>query len=142
VSIVTVRDAAGQPVGMTASSLASVSLQPPLVSVCVDVSAEMHRVISVAPSYVLNILSREQEHLSRRFAERPILERFSGIPFRETPEGLIVLEGAIAHIECERFADFPLGDHTLFVGRVIGGMVADGEPLLYYRGGYAALRKP
>ena len=45
-------------------------------------------------------------------------------------------EGALAHIECERFADFPLGDHTLFVGRVTGGTVGDGEPLLYYRGGY------
>ncbi len=141
-SIVTVRNAAGQPVGMTASSLASVSLQPPLVSVSVDVSAEMHRVISVAPSYVLNILSSEQEPLSRRFAHTPIMDRFTGIPFRETPEGLIVLEGAIAHIECERFADFPLGDHTLFVGRVIGGTVAAGEPLLHYRGEYAVLRKP
>lgn len=126
---------------MTASSLASVSLQPPLVSVCVDVSADMHRVLSVAPAYVLNILGHAQEHLSRRFAAVPIEERFVGIPFRETTDGLIVLAGAIAHIECERFADFPLGDHTLFVGRVIGGTVAEGEPLLYYCGEYAALRR-
>jgi 3-hydroxy-9,10-secoandrosta-1,3,5(10)-triene-9,17-dione monooxygenase reductase component len=138
--VVTVRDAAGRPVGMTASSLASVSLVPPLVSVCVDVSAEMHRMLSVAPAYAVNILSDAQEPLSRRFADLPIGERFAGIPFRETPTGLIVLVGALAHIECERHADFPLGDHTLFVGRVIGGETSEGKPLLYYRGEYGALR--
>lgn len=141
-SIITLRDANGQPAGMTASSLASVSLHPPLVSVCVDVSAEMHRALSVANYYVLNILSAKQEALSRRFAILPTAERFRGIPFGETGNGLVRLDGALAHIECERFADFPLGDHTLFVGRVIGGAVGEGEPLLYYMASYATLRRP
>jgi 4-hydroxyphenylacetate 3-hydroxylase, reductase component len=144
VSIISLREPAGRPVGMTASSLASVSLQPPLVSVCVDVSAEMHRVLSVADYYVLNILSADQEALSRRFAAVPNTERFRGIPFRETEGGLVRLEGVLAYIECERFADFPLGDHTLFVGRVVGGAAGPeagkaGGPLLYYMGEYGAL---
>ena len=140
VTVLTTRDAADRPVGMTASSLASVSLTPPLVSVCVDVSADMHRVLSASGDFVINILAVDQEGLSRRFAAELLEERFKGIPWRRTPQGLVVLDGALAHIECERFADFPLGDHTLFVGRVTGGTSTDGEPLLHFRGNYGSLR--
>ena len=142
VTVLTTRDPDGRPVGMTASSLASVSLVPPLVSVCVDVSADMHRVLSASGDFVVNILAAGQEGLSRRFAERPAGTRFADLAWRETADGLIVLEGALASIECERFADFPLGDHTLFVGRVTGGTVCEGEPLLYYRGRYGTLTDP
>jgi flavin reductase (DIM6/NTAB) family NADH-FMN oxidoreductase RutF len=139
VTVLTVRDPSGGPVGMTASSLASVSLAPPLVSVSVDVSADMHLALSQAGAFVINILAADQELVSRRFAELDAEERFEGLAWRETSDGLIVLGGALAHIECERFADFPLGDHTLFVGRVTGGEIGDGEPLLYYRGGYGEM---
>ena len=142
VTVLTTRDGEGRPVGMTASSLASVSLVPPLVSVCVDVSADMHRVLSASGDFVVNILSAGQEELSRRFAAQPAEGRFDGVPWRETSTGLILLGGALAHIECERFADFPLGDHTLFVGRVTGGTVGEAEPLLYFRGSYGALHRP
>jgi flavin reductase (DIM6/NTAB) family NADH-FMN oxidoreductase RutF len=125
---------------MTANSLASVSLVPPLVSVCVERLAEMHQVLNGATRYVLNVLSEAQEELSRRFAELPVAERLPGVSYRETEAGLIVLEGVLAHIECERFADFPLGDHTLFVGRVTGGSSGEGAPLLYYRGNYGSMR--
>jgi flavin reductase (DIM6/NTAB) family NADH-FMN oxidoreductase RutF len=139
VTVLTTPDAEGRPVGMTASSLASVSLTPPLVSVCVDVSADMHRALSASGTFVINILAAHQEDLSRRFAAELPEERFKGIAWRQTPTGLVVLDGALAHIECERFADFPLGDHTLFVGRVTGGSSAEGEPLLYFRGQYGSL---
>lgn len=139
VTVLTTRGHQGQPVGMTASSLASVSLRPPLISVCVDASADMHRALSVSGDFVVNILRADQEHLSRRFAELPPDERFAGVGWRETGTGLVVLEGTMGHIECERFTDLALGDHTLFVGRVIGGATAEGIPLLYFRGGYGAL---
>lgn len=139
VTVLTTRGPGGRPVGMTASSLASVSLQPPLISVCVDASADMHRALSVSGDFVVNILRADQEPLSRRFAELPAEERFAGVGWRETGTGLVVLEGSIGHIECERYTEFPLGDHTLFVGRVTGGATADGIPLLYFRGGYGAL---
>lgn len=142
VTVVTTRDAQGRPVGMTASSLASVSLEPPLVSVCVDVSADMHRALAASGEFVINILAADQEPLSRRFAALPPEDRFAGIGWRETPGGMIVLEGVLAHVECERFADFPLGDHTLFVGRVTGGTSGEGAPLLYFRGEYGALARP
>ncbi|MEP6689226.1 MAG: flavin reductase family protein [Gemmatimonadales bacterium] len=138
VTILTVRDPAGQPAGMTASSLASVSLEPPLVSVCVDHTADLHDLIVAAPEFVVNVLESGQEELSRRFAD-PHDDRFAGIGYHAGPEGQIYLDGALAHIECERFAEYPGGDHTIIVGRVIGGDSREGHPLLYYRGGYAAL---
>jgi flavin reductase (DIM6/NTAB) family NADH-FMN oxidoreductase RutF len=142
VTVLTTRDHSGHPVGMTASSLASVSLTPPLVSVCVDVSADMHRALSSSGDFVINILAAGQVELSHRFARLPAEERFQGVRWRETADGLIVLAGVLAHIECDRFADFPLGDHTLFVGRVTGGAATEAEPLLYFRGDYGSLLRP
>lgn len=141
VTVLTTRDQEGQPVGMTASSLASVSLQPPLLSVCVDFTADMHKVLSSSGSFVINVLASHQEEISRRFAELPPEERFQGIAWQETGSGLVLLGGALAHIECERYADFPLGDHTLFVGRVTGGTASEGDPLLYFRGGYGSFHR-
>lgn len=141
VTVLTTRDMEGRPVGMTASSLASVSLNPPLLSVCVDFTADMHRALSASGTFVINVLAANQEEISRRFAELPPEERFTGLAWQESSEGLVLLGGALAHIECERFADFPLGDHTLFVGRVTGGAAGDGEPLLYYRGGYGGFSR-
>jgi len=138
VTVLTVRDPEGRPAGMTASSLASVSLEPPLVSVCVDHAAELHDLILAAPEFVVNVLEGAQEELSRRFADRHD-DRFDGVGYHLGPEGRIRLDGALAHIECERFATHPGGDHTIVIGRVIGGETHDGRPLLYYRGGYAAL---
>ncbi|HEX6105664.1 MAG TPA: flavin reductase family protein [Gemmatimonadales bacterium] len=138
VTVITVSGEGGRPQGMTASSLASVSLHPPLVSVCIEHSAEMHDVIAAAPEFVVNILESGQEALSRRFADRHE-DRFDGVGYHRSPEGLVLLDGALAHIECERYALYPGGDHSIVLGRVIGGSTGDGRPLLYYRGGYGAL---
>jgi flavin reductase (DIM6/NTAB) family NADH-FMN oxidoreductase RutF len=102
----------------------------------------MHRALLDAAGFVINVLAAGQEGLSRRFAEAPPAERFRGVPWRETAGGLVVLDGVLAHIECERFTEIPLGDHTLFVGRVIGGAATEQEPLLYFRGEYGGLRRP
>ena len=123
---------------MTASSLASVSLHPPLVSVCIDHTADLHDAIAASDRFVVNILESGQEALSRRFADQHE-DRFEGVGYHRSPEGLVLLDGALAHIECERYATYPGGDHTIVLGRVIGGSTADGHPLLYYRGGYATL---
>jgi flavin reductase (DIM6/NTAB) family NADH-FMN oxidoreductase RutF len=123
---------------MTASSLASVSLHPPLVSVCVDHAAELHDAILESREFVVNILESAQEALSRRFADKHE-DRFDGVGYHRSPEGLVLLDGALAHIECERYAIYPGGDHSIVLGRVIGGSTGEGHPLLYYRGGYAAL---
>lgn len=136
--MLTVTTPDGRPLGMTANSLSSVSLHPPLISVCVDREAEMHDAILQAPDFVVNVLASHQETLARRFADKHE-DRFEGIGYHLTPEGLILLGGALAHIECHRHAEFPGGDHTIVIGQVTGGTTNKGRPLLYYRGGYTAI---
>lgn len=139
VAIVTATDADGNPAGMTVNTLTSVSLEPPLVSICVERIADMHGVMEQASTFVVNILEAGQELLSRRFAVKHP-DRFEGVGFRQD-EGLILLDGVLAHITCEPWSRLEAGDHTIFVGRVIGGTTHNGQPLLYYRGGYAGLSR-
>jgi flavin reductase (DIM6/NTAB) family NADH-FMN oxidoreductase RutF len=138
VTILTVATPDGRPIGMTASSLSSVSLHPPLISVCVDREAEMHDPILKAGEFVVNILASPQEALARRFADKHV-DRFDGVGYHLSPDGLILLDGALAHIECHRNTHYQAGDHTIIIGKVIGGATSEGRPLLYYRGGYAVL---
>ena len=138
VTVLTVVDSGGRPMGMTATSLASVSLDPPLISVCIDHEAELHDVILKSAEFVVNILSSNQETLARRFSDKHE-DRFDGIGYHLSPEGLILLDGTLAHIICERAGEYPGGDHTILIGKVVGGATRSGRPLLYYRGGYAAL---
>lgn len=140
VTVLTTRAASGDPVGMTASSVASVSLEPPLVLVSVDHKNDMHDALAAAQHFVLNVLGVDQEGLARRFAETET-ERFRGVSYRENARGIAVLEGVIAHIECAKQATVPGGDHSVFFGLVVGGDATEGRPLLYYRGGYAGLSR-
>ncbi len=137
VVILTAVDAAGRPAGMTANSFASVSLVPPLISINVDHAADMHGVLLAAPRWTVNVLESAQEPLSRRFAGN-VGPRFDGVGYQLDDRGHLALDGVLATICCERHAHFAAGDHTIFVGRVTGGAVHPGRPLLYYRGGYMA----
>jgi flavin reductase (DIM6/NTAB) family NADH-FMN oxidoreductase RutF len=105
------------------------------VSVNVDHQAAMHRHVIPAPRFAINILAAGQEAVSRRFAEEHP-DRFDAVAYQSSPGGLPWLDGALATLECERHAAFEAGDHTIVVGRVTGGAVRPGRPLLYYRGGY------
>ncbi len=138
VAVITVTAPDGRPHGMTANSLASVSLKPPLVSLAVEHRAELHGLITRRDVFVANILSSHQEALSRRFAD-PQDDRFEGVGYSTSRNGGILLDGALAHIECVRQDMVEAGDHTIVIGRVVSGGTRDGRPLLYYRGGYAAL---
>ncbi|MBM4188374.1 MAG: flavin reductase family protein [Gemmatimonadetes bacterium] len=138
VVVVTASPASGAPAGMTANSFASVSLEPPLVSVNVDRGSEFHAVIERAASFAINVLSQDQEWISRRFAASAS-NRFDGVGYRRSERGSIVLAGVVAVIECETLERIPVGDHTIVIGRVVGGDTHDLAPLLYYRGGYRTL---
>ena len=140
VTVITARNPEGKPVGMTANTLVSVSLDPSLISVCVDHTADMHRTLREQSRFTINILASDQEAVSRRFAEEGT-RRFEGIGFSLSDLGGIILDGVLAHIECERVAEHPAGDHSIYIGRVVGGDTRDGEPLLYYRGGYAGMAR-
>jgi flavin reductase (DIM6/NTAB) family NADH-FMN oxidoreductase RutF len=138
VTVVTTRSASGAPVGMTASSLASVSLDPPLVLVAVDRNNDMHDALKTSRHFAINILTADQEILSRRFASTDP-NRFVGVGYREGRNGLPLLNDVVAHIECAVHAAVPGGDHTVYFGLVTGGEVTDARPLIYFRSGYGSL---
>jgi flavin reductase (DIM6/NTAB) family NADH-FMN oxidoreductase RutF len=140
VTVLTTRTPDGEPIGMTASSIASVSLDPPLVLVSVEKAHDMHAALEQGSHFVLNILSAEQEAVSRRFAGAD-KDRFRGVSYQENERGIPLIEGVVAHIECEKRTAVPGGDHTIFIGLVVGGAATDKRPLLYYRGGYAELSR-
>jgi flavin reductase (DIM6/NTAB) family NADH-FMN oxidoreductase RutF len=145
VTIVTVRDGAGQDHGMTVSAFASVSLNPPLVLICVAHSASMHDLLRGRGTdhsrFGISILSANQEAISRRFADEEETNRFEGIAYRRGESGAVLLDDALAHLECRVVQHYDAGDHTVFVAEVEYAEPRHGRPLLYYRGGYAQLER-
>lgn len=138
VTVATAFDADGAPCGMTASAVASVSMDPPLVLLCVDHDADFHAAISHADRFALNILAAEQGAVSERFAIRGG-DKFANVPYTAAGDDPPRIDGAIAQIVCEQWQRIEAGDHTVFLGRVVGGSTRDGAPLLYYRGAYRRL---
>lgn len=135
VTVVTAASPEGKPSGITVNSFSSVSLDPPLVSICIDRAADMHTTLTDATGFVVNILRSDQETVSRRFAESGP-DRFSGVGYRLSSGGHPIIEGVLAHIECSIHESIEAGDHSVFLGRVVGGASDEGLPLLFYRGGY------
>jgi flavin reductase len=139
VTIITTIDAQRRPHGMTANSFASVSLDPPLISVAVDHAAAIFPALEAGAQFTVNILADSQEALSRRFAEG-LDERFDGVAWHADGTGHVLLDAALAYLRCDKWGEIPAGDHTVFIGRVISGEVnGDGKPLLHYQGRYHAL---
>lgn len=127
----------GSPCGLTASAVASLSLDPTLVLVCIDRASESHRWIETAGVYALNVLEGSRgETLARRFATGGAEDKFRGTAWRTERTGSPVLEDALAWLDCRVDSAVAAGDHTIFVGEVLSGDAREGTPLLYYRGGY------
>ena len=124
--------------GITVSAFSSLSLDPPLVLVCIDKSTHIHDVIGKAERFAVNMLDEGQQEISNQFASR-IDDRFDGVEVEEGRLKLPLLSGALAAVECRLHATLPGGDHTIFVGEVIGTHMRDGNPLLYYRSEYRTL---
>jgi flavin reductase (DIM6/NTAB) family NADH-FMN oxidoreductase RutF len=119
---------------MTANAVASVSLDPPLLLVCVDRTRDMHDVLRVAPRFALSVLAEDQETVSRRFAE-DTADRFAGTPVLEGPHGLPLVAGAVAHILCANRDAMAAGDHTIFMNNDRWDSVRP-PTLAYFRAGY------
>lgn len=124
--------------GMTANAFSSVSLDPPLVLVCVDKKGSTHSVIGTGGRFAVNILSEEQEHLSRYFAGDKDPAVTVGLS-KEVEAKSPILEGAIAWLDCELWQSYDGGDHTIFVARVDALRLHGGRPLLFFGGRYARL---
>ena len=126
--------------GMTVASFASLSLNPPLVLICIEKNVKSHDAIASSGRFGVNILSAGQGEVSGRFASKEIEDRFAGVSHHAGPElGVPLLDGAICAIECRVHAQLPGGDHSIFVGEVMSVQTGEGEPLVYFRSGYRAL---
>jgi len=138
VTIVTTREADGRPTGLTAAAFTSVSLDPPLVLVCVDRSSNSLAALIAYGRFAVHILADDQEALSRRFASKED-NKFSGVSFAPGKLDLPILDSALAVLECRTVHTYDGGDHTIFVGEVEAAHTGQGSPLLYYRGRYGRL---
>jgi flavin reductase (DIM6/NTAB) family NADH-FMN oxidoreductase RutF len=137
VTIVTSCRSNGDPCGLTVNALCSVSLEPPLILVCVDRLAESHDCIVKHGAFGVNVLEDGRgEYLSRRFAEPQVDRKFTGIAFGSGATGVPILDEALAFLECRVARTMPGGDHTIFLGEVLEADAREGHPLVYYRGGY------
>jgi flavin reductase (DIM6/NTAB) family NADH-FMN oxidoreductase RutF len=125
---------------LTVSAFCSLSLEPPLVIVCIDNDASMHPVLEQASHFAVNMLSSNQEALARRFAA-PETDRFDGVGYVRDVTGAPILDDVLAYLECRKTTAIPGGDHTIVVGEVEHAEVRSTGPLLYYRGGYAQLER-
>ncbi|HWB12847.1 MAG TPA: flavin reductase family protein [Pirellulales bacterium] len=123
---------------MTANAVASLSLDPPLVLVAVDKRAQMHEHLTQARFFAVNILSEDQEGLSRRFAMRGPKE-WSDLALTTAVTGAPIIDGVVAYLDCKLAEILPGGDHHIFTGEIVAGEVRGGRPLLYYQGNYARL---
>jgi flavin reductase (DIM6/NTAB) family NADH-FMN oxidoreductase RutF len=141
VTIVTTCDGDGRPTGLTASAFCSVSLDPPLVLVCVDHKSQSYPALRERGLFAINILHAEQEAISRRFASTR-LDKFDGVPHTLSELGLPLVDGAIARLQCSTVSMHVEGDHTIFVGRVERADAPSGTPLLYFKGKYERLPEP
>ena len=137
VTVVTAQAEDGTPQGMTVSAFSSLSLDPPLVLMCIDKTATMFGMLTTCERFTVNILSEHQEEIARRFAaaETP---KFEGVGYALI-EGDPVLDDVLAHAQCERVNSIEAGDHTIVIGEVRSASVSEGTPLLYFRGGYSSL---
>lgn len=125
------------PVGLTATSLTSVSLDPPLVSFCVARDSTTWPDLRQAEFFAVNVLAGDQAAVASRFADRGIDRFGSPTRWRPGPYDVPILAGVAAHLLCEPYDTIALGDHWLVVGLVVGSELGEsGEPLLYHHGQY------
>ncbi len=138
VAIASVMDAQGIPHGLTVSSFTSVSLEPPLILICLG-----HEVTSIdsfraASHFAINILAEDQRKLATRFARKGH-DRFDGLVWRRGEFGAPVLADVLAEIECALYRRVPAGDHDILIGEMLCGRVHKGDPLVYYGSRYRQL---
>ncbi len=138
VCVVTTKDKAGTPFGLTANAFASLSLNPPLALVCIDKGAQCYSCFEESKIFAVNVLGEGQEAISRRFATKGT-EKFAGIPWHKGESGVALIDGAISHIECKIVRSYDGGDHTIHVGEIIRATTTGGRPLIFFKGKYHRL---
>ncbi|MBJ20775.1 MAG: flavin reductase family protein [bacterium] len=123
--------------GMTVSDFSGASLEPPLALVCASKTAVTTGVIEEGKCFGVNVLRADQDALSNRFASKKEgVDRFEGVETFDGKTGAPLLSGALVNLDCRLVAVHDAGDHVLCVGEIEEAHVREGEPLLFFRGGY------
>ena len=139
VTVVTCFSEAGEPFGLTANSFTSVSLDPPLLLVCVHQDAQCAAALTGADHFAVNVLQTGQQPASIRFSTRHD-DRFGETPWSCGENGAPILKESLSVFECERFAVYDGGDHHILIGEVIKASFDPTlDPLLFFRGKYRRL---
>ncbi len=140
VTVIAAPAAGGRYVGFTANSFNSVSLSPPLVLWSLNRRASNLATFESARRYAINVLARDQVEIAHRFS-RPHADRFDGVPFRLGAAGAPLIEGCVAWFECLHHAQYPAGDHIVFIGEVETCERRSGDGLVFHHGRYATTRQ-
>lgn len=138
VTVVTTLDEIGRPTGFTANSFTSVSLDPPLILVCLAKCARSHPIFRAAGCFAISILAEEQREISASFATAGA-DKFSGVGWRRESTGAPVLDGVSAWLDCVTHEQVDAGDHVILIGRVVAYGHTAQLPLCYCRGTYINL---
>jgi flavin reductase (DIM6/NTAB) family NADH-FMN oxidoreductase RutF len=139
ITVVTVTDEREQPHGLTVNSFTSVSLEPPLVLVSIDLKNAILGHFMSSKVFGINVLAEHQEELSRRFSNA-LTRHFDGVAWHAGIGGAPLLDGVLAHFECETVRAFEAGDHSVLLGEVKQAEFREGKPLLYFNSGYQKLQ--
>lgn len=144
VTVVTALDDSGRPFGTTANAVSSVSLDPPLVLICLKHGSETLSALTASGAFAINVLRDDQQALAQRFAGKAAPDTWSGVSQEPGLVGAPRLTGALATLECTLHDLADGGDHRIVVGRVLAVEHPDDHvaPLVFYRGGFAALPAP
>lgn len=134
VTVVASRDADGSPYGLTVNSFTSVSIDPPLVLVCIGHTSTSHARLVATPAFAVNVLAAEQEEVATRFASEPSEGRFDDLPWTPSESGAPLIRGAAAWLECSTYEVLRGGDHSIVIGKVERSAVSDRPALLFHRG--------
>jgi flavin reductase (DIM6/NTAB) family NADH-FMN oxidoreductase RutF len=136
VAVITTRAQDGSHVGVTVNSFSSVSLEPPLILFSLLRRANVLLSFEQASSFVVNILSHDQQPLSNMFA-RPSSANWEDMAFSHAENGCALFSGSLAHLVCNKKAEFEGGDHIIFLGLVTNfHLCSSADPLLFFRGAY------
>lgn len=139
VTVISVKD--GEEVhAMTANAFSSVSLEPPIILVCIDNRANSLNLIKKAGVFGVNFLKDEQINISKFFAKQKV-DAEPSFSFDITENGAPLLNDSLANLDCKVIQEVEAGDHTVFLGEVLGLNINEGNPLCFFKGQYRGLEE-
>jgi flavin reductase (DIM6/NTAB) family NADH-FMN oxidoreductase RutF len=135
VTVITTSRSGGEPVGLTANSFSSVSLDPPLVLWSLSLKSPSLRAFEEAGHFAVNVLAEDQVEVSRRFST-PLPDKFDGVQWHRGVASLPLIDGTLARLECQVTARHVSGDHVIFIGQVQRFAYESRAPLVFCQGRY------